>query len=129
MTGAAFYHKFYNYVYSYLMDERIRLRIDKLTNCEDIGFNFMVAHMSRKPPIKVTSKWSFSCVECESLSPEEHKESLHLKQSHYDERSDCIQYFTEIYGYNPLLYSQFRADSVLFKTRLPKNNQKCFKFV
>ena len=40
-----------------------------------------------------------------------------------------IKYFISIYGYNPLLYSQYRADSVLFKTRLPLNKQKCFKLI
>ena len=37
--------------------------------------------------------------------------------------------FTEIYGYMPLLYTQFRIDSVLFKTRLPSNLEKCYQYV
>ncbi len=28
-------------------------------NCEDIALNFLVSHMSRKPPVKVTSRWNF----------------------------------------------------------------------
>lgn len=56
-------------------------------------------------------------------------EMLSQDPSHFLERHDCIRFFTQVYGYNPLLFSQFRADSVLFKTRLPPNHQKCFKFV
>ena len=35
----------------------------------------------------------------------------------------------QVYGYNPLLNTQYRVDSVLFKTRLPHDKQKCFKFI
>ena len=31
-------------------------------NCEDIAMNFLVSHVSRKPPIKVTSRWTFRYV-------------------------------------------------------------------
>ncbi|KPJ13611.1 Exostosin-3 [Papilio machaon] len=34
-----------------------------------------------------------------------------------------------VMGYTPLLSTQFRADSVLFKTRIPHDKQKCFKFI
>lgn len=37
--------------------------------------------------------------------------------------------FSQVYGYMPLLYTQYRADSVLFKTRIPADKQKCFKFI
>lgn len=39
------------------------------------------------------------------------------------------QLFVKVYGYMPLLYTQFRVDSVLFKTRLPHDKTKCFKFI
>ncbi len=45
------------------------------------------------------------------------------------ERHRCINFFSRVYGYNPLLYTQFRADSILFKTRIPPDKQKCFKFI
>ena len=126
LTGAAFYHRFYNYYYTYLMEPKIRDKVDELKNCEDIGFNMMVTHLTRKPPIKVTTKWNFYCSECENLGQEE---SISLKLDHYKERSFCVDYFTQLYSYNPLLYSQYRADSVLFKTRVPIDKQKCFKNV
>ena len=131
LTGAAFFHRFYTYAYSYLMDERIRGKINEFNNCEDIAFNMMVSHLTRKPPVKVTCKWSFFCAECESSNPgsSENEVSISLKADHYRRRTECLQYFVSVYGYNPLLYSQFRADSVLYKTKLPLNKQKCFKLV
>lgn len=121
LTGAAFFHKYYSYVYTNLMDSLIRDKVDEYMNCEDIGMNFLVSHLTRKPPLKVTSRWTFRCPACPiSLSEDE---------SHFQERHRCINFFTSLYGYNPLLYTQFRADSILFKTRIPANKQKCFKLI
>ena len=48
----------------YWMPQVIRDRIDEYMNCEDIAMNFLVSHITRKPPIKVdfqmVLKW-FSC--------------------------------------------------------------------
>lgn len=83
--------------------------------------NFLVSHVTRKPPLKVTSRWTFRCPGCAV--------SLSEDDSHYNERHTCINFFVQVYGYMPLLYTQFRLDSVLFKTRIPHDKQKCFKFI
>nr|CAD2181850.1 unnamed protein product [Meloidogyne enterolobii] len=121
LTGAAFLHIFYLQAYTYHMPQIIRDKVDEWTNCEDLAMNFLVSHLSRKPPIKTTSKWTLRCPTC--------KESLSNNLYYFDERHKCIQFFIKVYGYNPLLFSQFRADSVLFKTRVPSNHQKCFRYV
>lgn len=121
LTGGAFFHKYYSYIYTYSMPEVIRSIVDKFMNCEDIAMNFLVAHLTRKPPIKVTSRWTFHCPSCIS--------SLSQDDSHFRERHECLNTFASIYGYMPLLNTQHRSDSVLFKTRLPHDKQKCFKFV
>ncbi|RWS27321.1 exostosin-3-like protein [Leptotrombidium deliense] len=121
LTGAAFLHKYYTYLYTYSMPSSIRRRVDEYMNCEDIAMNFLVSHITRKPPLKVTSRWTFRCPGCPV--------SLSEDDSHFQERHRCINYFAEVYGYNPLLNTQFRADSVLFKTRIPHDKQKCFKFI
>ncbi|GFQ71601.1 exostosin-like 3 [Trichonephila clavata] len=121
LTGAAFFHKYYTFLYSHSMPQSIRDKVDEYMNCEDIAMNFLVSHITRKPPLKVTSRWTFRCPGCPvSLSEED---------SHFQERHRCIDHFTQVYGYMPLLYTQFRADSVLFKTRIPHDKQKCFKFI
>lgn len=121
LTGGAFFHRYYSYVYTYNMPQAIRSIVDKFMNCEDIAMNFLVAHLTRKPPIKVTSRWTFHCPGCPS--------SLSEDDSHFRERHECLNTFASIYGYMPLLNTQHRSDSVLFKTRLPHDKQKCFKYV
>ena len=135
LTGAAFYHNFYHFLYTSVMDEQIRNHVESIQNCEDIAFNMMVAHLTRKAPLKVTSKWNFYCAECDKRSNEPSNQaenepvSLHLRAGHFEKRTRCIQLFSSIYGYNPLLYTQYRADSVLYRTKIPPEKQKCFKFV
>ena len=52
-SGAAFFHKYYSYVYSQVMPQAIRDKVDEYMNCEDIAMNFLVSHITRKPPVKV----------------------------------------------------------------------------
>lgn len=116
------------------MDVRIRKKVDELKNCEDIAFNMLVSHMSRQPPLKVTTRFSFYCAECEhtaanSTDDSNETGSISMRRGHYEKRSQCLKYFVSIYGYNPLLYSQYRADSVLYKTKLAPDMQKCFKLI
>ena len=70
---------------------------------------------------QVTSRWTFRCPGC--------PETLSMDDTHFQERHVCMKFLTDLYGYMPLLYTQFRVDSVLFKTRLPSNLQKCYQFI
>nr|CAD7405404.1 unnamed protein product [Timema poppensis] len=121
LTGAAFIHKYYTYLYSYWLPQAVRDKVDEYMNCEDIAMNFLVSHITRKPPVKVTSRWTFRCPGCPV--------SLSEDDTHFQERHKCINFFTQVFGYTPLLNTQFRADSILFKTRIPHDKQKCFKFI
>lgn len=121
LTGAAFFHKYYTYLYTYTLPQAIRDKVDEYMNCEDIAMNFLVSHITRRPPVKVTSRWTFRCPGCPI--------SLSEDDTHFQERHKCINYFTQIFGYMPLLNTQYRADSILFKTRIPHDKQKCFKYI
>ncbi|KAL1473759.1 hypothetical protein MTO96_038486 [Rhipicephalus appendiculatus] len=112
---------YYSYVYTYVMPQAIRDKVDEYMNCEDIAMNFLVSHITRKPPLKVTTRWTFRCPGCTV--------SLSADDSHFHERDTCLNFFVKVYGYMPLLYTQFRLDSILFKTRIPHDRQKCFKFI
>lgn len=59
LTNTFIYLQYYSYLYSYSMSSLIRDKVDEFMNCEDIAMNFLVSHVTRKPPIKVTSKWTF----------------------------------------------------------------------
>ncbi|XP_034934185.1 exostosin-3 [Chelonus insularis] len=121
LTGAAFIHKHYMYLYTYWIPQAIRDKVDEYMNCEDIAMNFLVSHLTRKPPVKVTSRWTFRCPGCPV--------SLSEDDTHFQERHKCINYFSQVFGYMPLLNTQYRADSILFKTRISHDKQKCFKFI
>lgn len=121
LTGAAFIHKYYTYLYTYWLPQVIRDKVDEYMNCEDVAMNFLVSHFTRKPPVKVTSRWTFRCPGCPV--------SLSEDDTHFQERHRCINFFAKVFGYTPLLNTQFRADSILFKTRIPHDKQKCFKFI
>ena len=43
------------YLYEYSLNQPLAVRamVDELMNCEDLAFNFLISHLTRKPPIKV----------------------------------------------------------------------------
>ncbi len=43
LTGAAFIHKYYTYLYTYWLPQAIRDKVDEYMNCEDIAMNFLVS--------------------------------------------------------------------------------------
>ncbi len=122
-TNSAFYHRYYHYYYHHILDKRIRNKVDDIANCEDIAFNYMISDLTRKPPIKVTEKNIFNCSDCNNI-----KDSMvSIMKNVHKTRSDCMNYFNIIYGYNPLLYSQSRSDSVLYMSSLGRKIEPCFK--
>jgi len=93
LTGAAFVHKFYYYLYTYDMPRDIRSRVDTLLNCEDLAMNFLVSNVTRAPPLKVTTRDDFTCPKCPQTQA---SDSLSSRKKHYEERSDCINYFAQV---------------------------------
>ncbi len=49
------YIQYYLYLYSQWMPQTIRDIVDEYINCEDIAINFLVSHITRKPPLKVST--------------------------------------------------------------------------
>lgn len=132
LTGAAFHHKvaillltsttfcntfcfqYWSYMYTNAMPGGIKEWVDERMNCEDIAMNFLVANITKKPPIKVTPRKKFKCPECTN------NEMLSADLNHMMERTSCINRFAEIYGIMPLRTVEFRADPVLFKDNFPE---------
>nr|XP_002119284.3 exostosin-2-like [Ciona intestinalis] len=117
LTGAAFYHNYYNYLYTYKMPGGIKDWVDNHMNCEDIAMNFLVSNYSGKAPIKVTPRKKFKCAECATGG------SLSLDETHMVERSTCMNHFASIYGVSSLKAINFRADPVLFMDKLPEKRK------
>lgn len=113
LTGVAFYHKIYNHLFTYRMPKAVIRYIDEKMNCEDIAMNFLIANMTKKSPIKVTTRKRFICPQCSS------NESLWSETSHFVKRSECLKEFTKQFGHMPLQRVEFRADPILFKENVP----------
>ncbi|KAL3277943.1 hypothetical protein HHI36_013284 [Cryptolaemus montrouzieri] len=114
LTGAAFLHKYWSYMYSKKLTPEIKDWVDENMNCEDIAMNFLVANATNQPPIKVTPRKKFKCPECTN------NEMLSADMGHMIERSQCVDRFAKIFGRMPLQSVEFRADPVLFKDPFPE---------
>ncbi|XP_029650148.1 exostosin-like 3 [Octopus sinensis] len=104
LTSACFFHKHYTYLYTYMMHRAIYNYVEKNFNCEDIGINFLVAHVIRKPLFKVTKKRGFPCKYCG-------RKSISTSEGHKFKRKYCLNFFTKVYGYTPLIFTQFTIDN------------------
>lgn len=114
LTGAAFHHKFFSYMYTTMLPPEIKNWVDDHMNCEDIAMNFLVANVTNKPPIKVAPRKKFKCPECVN------NEMLSADIGHMVERSQCIDRFAKVFGRMPLKSVEFRADPVLYKDPFPE---------
>lgn len=116
LTGVAFHHKFWTYAYTTSMPGNIKEYVDEHMNCEDIAMNFLVSNRTGKSPIKVTPRKKFKCHSRQCTNAE----MLSSDTGHMIERSECINYFTKIYGTMPLKTVEYRADPVLFRDNFPE---------
>lgn len=72
-----FLSQYYAYLYSYVMPQAIRDMVDEYINCEDIAMNFLVSHITRKPPIKVSDE----AMQSERLRSARHRQTLYIPQA------------------------------------------------
>ncbi|KAI6205206.1 Exostosin-2-like protein [Aphelenchoides besseyi] len=105
LTSGAFLHRNYLFAYWNTMPKEIREWVDKWKNCEDIAMNFLISDLSRKPPIKVTPIVG-------TVGKFIGNVGLSQRPEHLWNRAKCLEVFEEIYGYNSLLLSETRHDSV-----------------
>jgi len=91
--------------------------VSQLQFCEDILFNFLVAHVVRHPPIKLAQRHGVNQSSSISanqphLLPAQDEAAAQRKLS---ARVYCINQFVEEFGYMPLLRSEVRCDPLLYK--------------
>ncbi|GMR39542.1 hypothetical protein PMAYCL1PPCAC_09737, partial [Pristionchus mayeri] len=94
LTSFAIFHKEFLYEFTYNQHPSILEHIDANFNCEDIAMNFLISHLTRRPPLKILKKES---------KRNGSKKGLSVRPDHETKRSECIRLFAQIYGYNPLL--------------------------
>lgn len=110
LTGAAFYHRYYNYLYTEWLSPLLLKTVQQSHNCEDILINFLVSHVTRRPPIKVTQRKQYK-----EQPPGNSLRSPWNDPDHFIQRQTCLNTFAAVFGYMPLLRSNMRLDPVLFK--------------
>ncbi|XP_073990065.1 exostosin glycosyltransferase 1 ttv [Rhodnius prolixus] len=111
LTGAALYHRYFNYLYTEWLSPLLLKTVDQSHNCEDILMNFLVSHVTRRPPIKVTQRKQYK----ESPPATGVARSPWNDPDHFIQRQTCLNTFAAVFGYMPLLRSNTRLDPVLFK--------------
>ncbi|XP_052763303.1 exostosin-1b-like [Mya arenaria] len=111
LTGASIYHRYYNFLYTNGLGTMLTRSVDDTQNCEDILMNFLVSHVTKLPPIKVTHRKLYR----EVLLPNNSKNNLWSDSFHFSQRQICIETFANEFGYMPLIRSKLRMDPILFK--------------
>ncbi|XP_061097603.1 exostosin-1 [Conger conger] len=114
LTGAAFYHRYYHYLYTHYLPASLLGMVDHMANCEDILMNFLVSAVTKLPPIKVTQKKQYK----ETMMQQGSKTSRWADPDHFAQRQTCMNTFSGWFGFMPLLHSQMRLDPVLFKDQV-----------
>ncbi|XP_070969944.1 exostosin-1c-like isoform X1 [Oncorhynchus clarkii lewisi] len=133
LTGAAFYHRYYHYLFSHYLPPSLRALVDRTSNCEDILMNFLVSSVTHLPPIKVAQRKQYK--ELPSPQVRRHPSMVNLTNElpspqgtkmsapwanpeHFIQRQECVNSFARWFGYMPLVHSQFRLDPLLFKDQV-----------
>ncbi|XP_076327319.1 exostosin-1a-like [Tachypleus tridentatus] len=112
LTGAAFYHRYYNYLYTFYLHNLLHKTVDQSQNCEDILMNFLVSHVTNLPPIKVTQRKQYK----ENIAADGKTYPTPWNDpDHFVQRQICVNTFVDAFGYMPLVRSSLRLDPVLFK--------------
>lgn len=118
LTGAAFYHRYYNVLYTEWLSPLLHKTVEQSQNCEDILMNFLVSHVTRRPPIKVTQRKQYK------EQPSAGSWSPWNDPDHFIQRQTCLNTFAAVFGYMPLLRSNLRLDPVLFKDPVSNMRKK-----
>ncbi|XP_008835018.1 exostosin-like 1 isoform X2 [Nannospalax galili] len=118
LTTAAFYHRYYHTLFTHSLPKALRTLVDETPTCVDVLMNFLVAAVTKLPPIKVP---------CGRKHPEPAplapggpglgSETQPLGQ-------DCINRMVAEFGHMPLVSSRVRLDPVLFKDPVSVQRKK-----
>ncbi|KAF7692012.1 exostosin-1a isoform X1 [Silurus meridionalis] len=115
LTGAAFYHRYYNYLYTNYLPASLKSMVDQLSNCEDILMNFLVSAVTKMPPVKVTQKKQYKET---MMGQQTSRASRWADPDHFTQRQTCMNKFASWFGSMPLVHSQMRLDPILFKDQV-----------
>merc|ERR1711915_229425 len=98
LSKAAFFHQKFLEVYTYHMPASIQEYVSRERDCEDIAMSFLVANATGAPPVWVKGKLF-------EIGPG----GISSLKGHSQRRNKCLNDFVSLYGYMPLVASNFKA--------------------
>ncbi|KAM8792009.1 exostosin-like 1 [Rhynchonycteris naso] len=110
LTSAAFYHRYYHTLFTHSLPKSLRGLADDAPTCVDVLMNFLVAAVTKLPPIKVP----YGKQHQEARPPEVPggRGPMFAPQPIVQ---GCINQMAAGFGHMPLVSSRLRLDPVLFK--------------
>ncbi|XP_013375131.1 PREDICTED: exostosin-like 1 isoform X2 [Chinchilla lanigera] len=118
LTAAAFYHRYYHTLFTYSLPKAMRTLADEAPACVDVLMNFLVAAVTKLPPIKVP--YGKQHQEAAPLAPRVPGSGPQPQPPH----QDCINQMAAEFGHMPLVSSRLRLDPVLFKDPVSVQRKK-----
>ncbi|XP_010800837.1 exostosin-like 1 isoform X1 [Bos indicus x Bos taurus] len=110
LTSAAFYHRYYHTLFTHSLPKALRTLADESPPCVEVLMNFLVAAVTKLPPIKVPyGPWH------QEAKPPLVPGSPRLRSEPRPAAQDCINQMAAGFGHMPLVSSRLRLDPVLFK--------------
>ncbi len=125
-----FSYRYYGYMYTHWLAQSVRVVVEQSQNCEDILMNFLVTHVSKLPPIKLSQHKSLAVETPPSAENRNYHElnktptSKWLRPDHFVDRQHCINHFVDAFGYMPLIRSSLRFDPLLYRDRVSRTRKK-----
>ena len=86
--------------------------------------NFLVSHITKQPPIKVTQRTLYKEAYRDVYTPVSSTDVRWLDSEHFRQRQICMTAFTQTLGYMPLVRSSMRLDPLLFKDPVSISRKK-----
>uniref|UniRef100_A0A2K5RQV5 Exostosin-like 1 n=1 Tax=Cebus imitator TaxID=2715852 RepID=A0A2K5RQV5_CEBIM len=118
LTMAAFYHRYYHTLFTHSLPKALRTLADEAPTCVDVLMNFLVAAVTKLPPIKVP--YGKQRQEAAPLVPGGPDTGPKLQAPD----PNCINQIAAAFGHMPLRSSRLRLDPVLFKDPVSVQRKK-----
>uniref|UniRef100_U3D9D1 Exostosin-like 1 n=1 Tax=Callithrix jacchus TaxID=9483 RepID=U3D9D1_CALJA len=118
LTMAAFYHRYYHTLFTHSLPRALRTLADEAPTCVDVLMNFLVAAVTKLPPIKVP--YGKQRQEAAPLVPGGPEPGPKLQAPD----PNCINQIAAAFGHMPLRSSRLRLDPVLFKDPVSMQRKK-----
>jgi glucuronyl/N-acetylglucosaminyl transferase EXT1 len=102
-------YRYFNYLYTHHISSIYESELDG--ECADLGLAFLISHITREGPIKLTQRKKTIANSSNTWSV-------------WNQRRTCFSQLIHWFGYMPLIKSQMRFDPVLYKDAVSNTRKK-----